>query len=92
MQIAVRELKNHLSRVLDLAQRGESVEVTSRNKPVARIVGIAPQADPGLRRLIASAALSWPGGKPELARPVSLHPHVGPELGQMVLEERACSG
>ncbi len=58
MSISVRELKANLSRVLSRAQGGEIIEITSRNKPIARIVGIPLHAETGLRGLIASGALS----------------------------------
>jgi prevent-host-death family protein len=87
MRVAVRELKSSLSRVLSLAQGGEIVEVTSHNKPIARIVGIPPQPDEGLRRLMAVGALSWSGGKPRFAPPVELVPG-GTPVSQMVLEDR----
>jgi len=89
MQIAVRALKSSLSRVLALAQEGEVIEVRSHNKPIARIVGIAPtpQADVELRRLIASGTVSWNGSKPKFAPALALQP-VGKSIGQMVLEDR----
>ena len=87
MQVAIRELKSGLSRVLALAQGGEVIEVTSHNKPIARIVGIAPQADEGLRRLMASGALSWNGRQPMFAPALPLL-QGGKSLGQMVLEDR----
>ena len=87
MQVAIRELKSSLSRVLALAQGGEVIEVTSHNKLIARIVGIAPQADEGLRRLMASGVLSWNGAKPTFAPTLELLPG-GKPIGQMVLEDR----
>ncbi len=87
MHVAIRELKSSLSRVLARAQAGEVIEVTSHSKPIARIVGIPPQADEGLRRLMASGVLSWNGGKPSLMSPRPLSPD-GKPIGQMVLEDR----
>lgn len=87
MLVAVRELKSSLSRVLSRAQAGEVIEVTSHNKPIARIVGIPPLADTGLRDLIASGALCWSGGKPLLAPPQALHAQ-GTSVSQIVLEDR----
>ncbi|WP_295449151.1 type II toxin-antitoxin system prevent-host-death family antitoxin [uncultured Thiodictyon sp.] len=88
MSIAVRELKANLSRVLLRAQAGEVIEVTSHNRPIARIVGIPAQAgDGGLRGLIATGALSWSGGKPRLAPPLDLAEGIKP-VGRMVLEDR----
>lgn len=87
MDIAIRELKSNLSRVLAAARDGETIEVTSHRKPVARIVGIPPQADEGLRRLMATGALTWHGGKPKLVAPVALSAG-GASVSQIVLEDR----
>lgn len=87
MSIPVRELKATLSQVLSRAQQGEVIEVTSHNKPIARIVGIPADAEPGLRGLVAAGVVSWSGGKPKLKAPVALAPG-GPSVSQMVLEDR----
>ena len=58
MNIPVREFKARLSYFLACAQAGEAVEVTSHGKLIARIVGVPPQADAGLRRLMAAGVLS----------------------------------
>jgi prevent-host-death family protein len=87
MSIAIRELKASLSRVLLRAQAGEIIEVTSHNKPIARIVGIPRHAEAGLRGLIANGVLCWSGGKP---RPRTLLEMTrrGTLVSQMVLEDR----
>jgi prevent-host-death family protein len=87
MSIAVRELKASLSSVLARAQQGEVIEVTSHNKPIARIVGIPAQVEPGLRQLLATGAVSWGGGKPRYKAPVQLSSRGAP-VSQMVLEDR----
>lgn len=87
MSVAVRELKASLSRVLSRAQHGEIIEVTSHNKPIARIIGIPEQAEAGLRRLMASGAVSWSGGKPRHELPVQVTSR-GASVSQMVLEDR----
>ncbi len=87
MSVAVRELKASLSRVLSRAQHGEVIEVTSHNKPIARIIGIPAHAEPGLRKLIAGGAVSWSGGKPRHKSPVSMAAR-GASVSQMVLEDR----
>ena len=88
MSVAVRELKASLSRVLSRAQHGEIIEVTSHNKPIARIIGIPEHAGPGLRRLIAGGAVSWSGGKPRHKLPVQMTAR-GTAVSQMVLEDRS---
>ena len=44
MNVAVRELKDHLSEYINRAAAGEEVVVTSHGKPVARL---APLREPG---------------------------------------------
>jgi prevent-host-death family protein len=88
MPIAVRELKASLSRVLMRAQAGEVIEVTSHNRPIARIIGIPTRAeDGGLGGLIATGALSWSGRKPQLAPPLEMPEGVKP-VSRMVFEDR----
>lgn len=87
MHVAIRELKASLSRILSRAQEGELIEVTCHNKPIARIVGIPPQAGAGLRGLIAGGALCWSGGKPRLTPPLAVAAG-GTPVSQMVLEDR----
>ncbi len=87
MHIAIRELKANLSRVLARARAGELIEVTSHNKPVARIVGIPEAGDDGLRRLVGSGDLSWSGRKPEYQPPLDLGPS-GVPVSRIVLEDR----
>ena len=88
MPIAIRELKASLSRVLQRAQAGEIIEVTSHSKPIARIVGIPAHADAELRGLIASGGLSWTGNKPRLQPPVELVAS-GTAVSRIVLADRA---
>ncbi len=43
-RIGVRELRQHASRYLDRVAQGESLEVTDRGRPVARLVPITSDA------------------------------------------------
>jgi prevent-host-death family protein len=69
MEASVRELKARLSHYLKLAARGEPITVTSRGRPVARLVRTVPQiANEGLsqkemqRRLAAIPGITLPTG------------------------------
>ncbi|MEA3276227.1 MAG: type II toxin-antitoxin system prevent-host-death family antitoxin [Pseudomonadota bacterium] len=85
MQVSIRELKAHLSQYLSRARAGQSFEVTSHRKIVARIIGV-PASDSGLSRLLASGAATWAGGKPAGA---SLRLRAkGTPVSQMVMEDR----
>ncbi|WP_301100540.1 type II toxin-antitoxin system prevent-host-death family antitoxin [Propionivibrio sp.] len=87
MSIAIRELKSGLSRMLLRAQAGEIIEITSHNKPIARIIGIPQQTGDGLRDLIIHGALSWSGGKPQLQPPLGIEAR-GTSVSRMVMENR----
>ena len=87
MQIAINELKSGLSRVLAEAQNGKIFEITSHNKPIARLTGIPPHSDAGIARLLASGALTWNGKKPEFQTPYQLSE--GKSVSKMVIEDRS---
>lgn len=87
MRVAINELKAGLSRFVELARSGQVIEVTSHQRPVARIVGIASSDSAGLQRMLVSGAAQWQGGKPQLLLPVVL-PGGGKTLGDTILEDR----
>jgi len=64
MPVPVRELKANLSEVLSRAQSGEVIEVTSHNKPIARITGIQAADTHPLGELAADESVTWNGKKP----------------------------
>ncbi len=55
MQVGVRELKTHLSKYLDRVRGGETIVITDRGRPVARLEP-APSEDlpESFRRLVTS--------------------------------------
>lgn len=64
-QIGMRELNQHPSRVIGLVKSGETVEITERGRPVARVVPLTPDADV-LEALVRSGRALAPsaGGRP----------------------------
>jgi prevent-host-death family protein len=51
--IGAFDAKTHLSQLLDRVAQGETIEITRRGQPVARLVPIRPAADHGaLRNLV----------------------------------------
>ena len=83
----MNELKAGLSRYVARARAGEVIEVTSHDKPVARLIGIVTADAPGVARLLARGAAQWRGGKPMLGPAVRLATG-GKALAEMVLEDR----
>ena len=67
--VSVRELQQNLKRVMARVERGETVEVTRRRKPVARLTPVksmgamAPWPDlKGRRRAVFGDRVIAPGG------------------------------
>jgi prevent-host-death family protein len=87
MKIGMHELKASLSRCIARARAGEVIVVTSRGKPVARIVGIPTVGPSGIARLLARGAAHWHGGKPALQPAVKLAPG-GSSLSETLLRDR----
>jgi prevent-host-death family protein len=86
MEVSVRDLKSHLSEYLEMAQAGEEVIITSRQRPIASLRGVPPSAPEGLRRLIAAGLVSWNGEKPKGAS--CRLTDGGPAMSDMVIEDR----
>lgn len=64
-RIGIRELRQHASRYIEKAERGELIEVTNRGRLVARIVP-ATERLTGLARLEAEGLIS--GGSGDLGK------------------------
>ena len=58
MDVAVTELRAHLSEWLSLAREGQEVVVTERGVPVARLLGV--EATPTLERLTSEGVIARP--------------------------------
>jgi prevent-host-death family protein len=68
--IGIRELRQNASRYLRDVERGETIEVTDRGRPVARLIPVAHGG--GIDDLAASGRLSPAAGDPlELGPPLT---------------------
>ena len=59
--VGVRELKAHLSRFMDKVKAGQTVVITERGKPIARIVPEGPSAQARLQVLVEAGLAEWSG-------------------------------
>ena len=85
IEVGVRELKNSLSRYLKKVRAGETVVVTDRGKPVARI--ISTDVPEHVARLMAEGRVTWSGKRFEPPRDlIELAP--GPPLSDYISEDR----
>jgi prevent-host-death family protein len=89
-RIGIRELNQNTSQVLSRVSRGETIEITDRGHPVARLVPVGDESST-LARLVASGRAVAPSG----AGPVPVPPTLGDpgvsaasELAAMRDEER----
>ncbi|HYE33993.1 type II toxin-antitoxin system prevent-host-death family antitoxin [Methylocaldum sp.] len=85
MNVSIRELKVHLSRYLQLMRSGETVVVTSRNKPIAKLEPITESPEdwkdiPGVR---------WAKTRPRLTRSRGTAPVIeGETLADWIVQNR----
>ncbi|MBO0681832.1 MAG: type II toxin-antitoxin system prevent-host-death family antitoxin [Candidatus Dormibacteraeota bacterium] len=84
IRIGVRDLKNGLSAALRRVEEGETVEVTDRGRPIARIVSARPTE---VEQLVAEGRMTLPEEDDLLALgpPPPLEP--GERLGSEILAE-----
>lgn len=82
--IGIRELRQHASRYLRDAERGETIEITDRGRPMARLVPIASGEQP-LEALIAAGRLT--GGARDVLDLAPLEPVPGVPLPSETLSD-----
>ena len=82
-RVRVAELKNNLSRYLRAAEAGETIEVTDRARPLARLVPVDP-VDPARRATIRPAPRSLAEVRARRIAPLKL----GVDIATILDEER----
>jgi prevent-host-death family protein len=88
MEVGIRELKQHLSQYVAMARRGESITVTDRGTPVARLEPLEVASPPeALRHLVESGKLIWK--PPSRLKPPTLRLTPGEKtMSDFVVEQR----
>lgn len=86
LRLQVREFKARLSHYLGRARAGQTIEITSHRKVIARVIGVPSAGGEGVPRLVASGAAQWGGGKPQGAA-IRLA-DIGPRVSELVLQDR----
>ena len=85
IEVGIRELKNSLSSYLHRVQRGETLVVTDRGVPVARVI---PAGVPHLiAKLMAEGRVTWSGKRFVAPRKVP-RLGAGPSLSDYIAEDR----
>jgi len=70
MSVGIRELKDDVSSIIDRVEKGESITVTKRGRPVARIVSTS--IPPHLASLVAEGSVRPSEGGRYLPKPTKL--------------------
>ena len=86
MEVAVTELRAHLSDWLDRVREGHEVIITERGVPVARLLGVGTTAT--LERLVAEGVVSQPAraGRPTASG--RARPRARRSIAELVSEQR----
>lgn len=77
-RMGIRELREGISRAIRRVRAGETIEVTDRGRPVARLVPLMPSS-PDLERLIEEGKLHPPTARGPLPEPLDLPATMTPE-------------
>jgi prevent-host-death family protein len=85
MEVGVRELRNGLSRYLKRIRRGETIVVTDRGEPVARIIPVGIPEH--IANLMAEGHVTWSGRRFQPPRR-RIRPSPGPPISSYVSEDR----
>jgi len=86
MDVAVSDLRAHLSEWLDRARAGSEVVITDRGVPVARLLGLAATAT--LERLTADGVIGRPASASRPAASGRSRPRPSRPLSQIVSDQR----
>ena len=65
-RVGVKRLKDSLSAYLDRVARGETIVVTDRGRPFARIVPLEAKLPASLEAALTEGRATWSGRKPTL--------------------------
>jgi prevent-host-death family protein len=92
-RIGIRELRQHASVYVDLAEKGYTVDITNRGRLVAQLVPVREPGSP-LERLIAAGIIEpaeEAGGVADL-EPYPAPPAGQPTAGEILAQLRAADG
>jgi prevent-host-death family protein len=85
-EVGIKELKRDASAIVDAVEAGETVVVTRRGTPVARIGPLGAPAR--VQRLVDQGRMTWPGSPTELPAEAKPLANEGVPISQQVLEDR----
>lgn len=85
-EVGIKELKRDASAIVDAVEAGETVVVTRRGTPVARIGPVGAPAR--VQRLVDQGLMTWPGVPTEVPGEVPSLVGEGVPISRQVLQDR----
>jgi prevent-host-death family protein len=87
-EVGIKELKRDASAIVDAVEAGETIVITRRGTPVARMGPVAAPAR--VQRLVDQGLMSWPAGPTSIPDDVwaPLVTGDGRPISQQVVEDR----
>ena len=85
-RIGIKELKRDASAIVAAVEAGETVVVTRRGTPVARLAPVGAPA--GVQRLVDQGLMTWPGAPTHVLSDLSALAGEGTPISHQVLEDR----
>jgi prevent-host-death family protein len=86
MDVAISELRAHLSEYLDRARAGDEVVITDRGAPVARLLGLTATAT--LERLAADGIIARAAAAPRPRASEQVRPRSRQSVADLVGDQR----
>jgi len=87
VEAGIREIKNRFSMYLRRVKQGETVLITERNVPVAKLVPVPGNEQLPVLALVEQGMGSWRGGKPQgMAAPAPVRGEAS--IASLVAEDR----
>ncbi|MDN5327287.1 MAG: hypothetical protein PWP41_1983 [Moorella sp. (in: firmicutes)] len=86
-QIGIRKMKAFMSQYIKRVKEGETLIITVRGRPVARLVPIENKIPSGITTMLDKGLASWAGGKP-LGTNQYLPVKKGHSIARIVEEDR----
>lgn len=84
----IREVKKSLSHYIRKVKRGETITITERGVPVARLSPVHVRVPEGALKMVDEGLAFWQGNRPGQSKPLPKKNVKGKDLSELVSEER----
>lgn len=84
----IREVKKSLSHYIRKVKMGETITITERGVPVARLSPVHVKVPEGALKMLDEGLAFWQGSKQGQSKPIRKKNDKGRDLAEMVSEDR----